>query len=144
MQEHTTTETVEHTRTVYTCDVEGCGFTTESEYEAERHHGKEHAVAAKESVGGQTLLRFDSKEAFDAYAFAEDIEDRHTHWDGPGWYRSFVKEDTRGCSCCYDNYEHLHPACWIAFDWQKKIQKYRGRLAEMAEFLGDTYLLEDA
>jgi hypothetical protein len=142
MQEQTIYRTVELPNTTYTCDQEGCDFTTITKYEADSHYGKKHSIAEVGEAGGATLYRFASKEDFDAYCKAQGIGERHFHWDEPGWYRTFWKEDRRGCSCCYDNYEHLHPACWIAFDWQKKIKGTRERLAEMAEFLDDETLLE--
>jgi len=144
MEEHTTSETIEWKTTTYACDVEGCAFTTESKSEADTHPGKKHSIAEAEFAGGQTFYRFASKETFDAYVKAHHIQDRHLHWDEPGWFRSFWKEDSRGCSCCYDNFQHLHPACWIGFDWQKKIKSYTERLTELAEFLGEDgeFLLE--
>ena len=145
MHEDTTTELLEWKTTTYTCDQEGCDFTTESKSESDNHYGKKHSVAEAGFAGGQTFYRFESKETFDAYVKANHIQDRHLHWDEPGWFRSFWKEDTRGCSCCYDNFQHLQPACWIGFDWQKKIKTYQERLTELAEFLGEAgeFLLED-
>ena len=145
MQENTTSETIEWKTTIYSCDQEGCDFTTETKSDADQHYGKEHAIAEVGYASSETFYRFDSKENFDAYTKANDIGDRHFHWDGMGWYRSFSKKDTRGCSCCYDDYQHLHPACWIGFDWQKKIKGYRERLTELAKFLGEDgeFLLED-
>lgn len=132
MQTHTTTKTVEIHNTTYSCDQEGCDFTTGTKYEANNHYGEKHAIAEVGEAAGETLYRFDTEEDFLAYCKAKGIGDRHYHWSDPGWYRTFWKEDRRGCSCCYDTYEHLHPACWIAFDWQKKIKSTREQLGEMA------------
>lgn len=142
MREHTTSETLELTKTTYSCEVEGCGFTTENRREAERHPGEEHSVAATDFVADETLYRFDSRETFDAYAEANDIPDRRRDWHGPGWYRTFWKEDREPCGCCYDSYEHLQPARWIAYDWQRKIRRYKELLGELAEFLEDDELLD--
>ena len=143
MRESTTSETVEWKTTTYSCEVEGCDFTTQSKSEAERHFGDQHATSGSDFIGNEWLLKFDSKENFDAYCKAHGIQDRFAHWDEPGWYRSYTTEEPCGRGCCWNHEGHLDPAVWIGFDWQKKIKKYQDRLKELEEFLDTGYLLEE-
>jgi hypothetical protein len=142
MQEHTTSETIEWKTTTYSCDVDGCDFTTQDKREAERHPGKAHSIAEVGHAADHTFYRFDSKESFDAYVKASHIGDRDLHWDEPGWYRVYTEWRPCPRGCCRDDYRVIEPACWIAFEWQREIKKRREKLAEMAEFLNDETLLE--
>jgi len=137
MQEQILTELIEWKTTTYTCDVEGCEFTTEDKSNSDNHYGRKHSVAAVGYAGEETFYRFDTKENFDAYVKANYIQDRHFSWDEPGWYRTFSKEDRAGCGCCYDSYPYIGPALDIAYEWQRKIKAKQERLDELLTFLGE-------
>lgn len=145
MQEEITTELIEWKTTTYSCDVDGCDFTTENKTESDKHYGDKHAVKVSDFIGNEFLLRFDSEEDFNAYCKAHGIRDRFANWHDPGWYRSYSTDEPCGRGCCSDYCGHLDPASWIGIDWQKKIKKYQDRLTELAQFLGEDgeFLLED-
>lgn len=137
MHTETTTKTTEWETTTYSCDQEGCDFTTEHKYDADSHYGSEHAIAEEGSAAGKTFYRFDTKENFDAYVKAHDIPEKFVNWHGEGWYRNYGSDERCPRGCCDDWTQHLDPASWIGFDWEKKIKKMKERLTELQEFLGD-------
>ena len=91
MQEEVTTELIEWATTTYSCDKEGCDFTTEDSSEAERHYGDVHAIKERAAISGLSLYRFESKEDFDVHLKSRRVPVDNPSWEGPGWYRVFIE-----------------------------------------------------
>ena len=145
MQEEVITELIEWNTTTYSCDREGCDFTTEDKSESEKHYGKAHSIQKVDWAAGHSLYQFDTKENFDAYVKAEYFADHDIHWHEPGWYRAYTEWRPCGRGCCSRDHRVIEPASWIGMEWQREIKELTEKLTELATFLGEDgeFLLED-
>lgn len=106
------------TTTTYSCEVDGCDFTTTKKRTADLHHGRHHAVDSiwtnsiedPDALAADTFLQFSSEENFDAWNRSNDGF-HENKWSGPGWYAAIDDiVPRRTCGCCSDRVIRLTPA----------------------------------
>lgn len=125
---------VEIKTTVYTCEAEGCDYSTTSHERANSHYGLKHAVIAEWIPRDEDLeevhryLKFLTEEDFHAWNSANNGSFGN-RWIGPVWYAVISEETTCGRGCgCTEYYLKLVPAQQVLESLTRNVNELRNFL----------------
>lgn len=139
-----TTETVlvPTTKTTYSCDVTGCGFTAPEKRLVVEHHGEKHAVDDRRWVGEQEFCLLETREAFDAWKTYRGRRDRANVWDcdwlGPGWYGISFGKQRCPRNCCDDCVMTIRHVEVVLEERRVEVAEMTEGLAELGRLVEET------
>jgi hypothetical protein len=128
MKTEVETFTIPFEKITYSCEIEGCSFTTESKHEAEAHFGKRHAVSAIREIDEHDFYLIETEEGFKAWSRGSD---RTCTWAGPGWYSRTNERVPCGRGCCTRDWIEIEVASSLVASWQGVLDEKTRALHEL-------------